>query len=152
MHNPFTNKNLRSLYDPALEKWWFSAVDICAILLDGTYEDGREYWKKIKYDLSTRKNQPVGKSDQLKMPAKNGKYYFTDVLDIKQVLHLILTIPCPTAEPFRLWIIDMLAENTPVENYLVEAGQTCAQKIAEKYLSNPQKFAARHTVTRRRLV
>jgi len=151
-NNPFANKQLRSLYDPTAEKWWFSAVDICAILTDSNYETGRKYWKKIKFDLSTKQNQVVTKSNQLKMPAQDGKYYFTEVLDTKEVIYLIQIIPSPKAEPFRLWLADMVANSTIAEKLLIEAGETCAKQIAEDYMKDPQKLAARHVITKRRLV
>ena len=151
-NNPFANKQLRSLYDPVDGKWWFSAVDICAILIDSDYETGRKYWKKIKFDLFAKGNQLVTKSNRLKMPARNGKYYFTEVLDTKEVIYLIQIIPSPKADPFRLWVADIVANNTVAETLLIEAGESCASQISEAYINNPQKLKERIIITKQRMV
>jgi len=151
-NNPFTNKNLRSLYDPVSEKWWFSAVDVCAILIDGDYDTGREYWKTFKRNMDEQQNQLVAKCHQLKFPAKDGKYYFTEVLDAKEVMYLIQIIPSPKAEPFRLWVADMMVANTPAENFLINAGETQAGQILDEYKSRPEDLHERLTITKKRLV
>ena len=150
--NPFANKNLRCLYDKAAQKWWFSAVDICAILTDSDYESAREYWKASKYNFAVKGNQLVASCDQLKMPARNGKYYFTEVLDIRQVIYLIQIIPSPKAEPYRLWLADMVASNTPMEQLLSEAGEPCAAQIQEEYKNNPHKLFERLSITKEKLL
>jgi len=150
--NPFAGKNLRCLYDPILEKWWFSAVDVCAILMDSDYETGRKYWKRFKSDRAISENQLVRKSYQLKLPAQNSKYYFTEVLDTKGFVYFIQIIPTPKADSFRLWLADMVVTNTPVEPQLVDAGQVCAAEILDEYRRRPETLHERLTVTRKRLV
>jgi len=101
--NPFAGKPLRCFYDKEAAKWWFSAVDICAVLTGSDYDTARKYWKNQKYQkyqLEKRKGQLVTDSDQLKFAAANGKYYFTDVLDIREVLYLIQIIPQPKSRAF----------------------------------------------------
>jgi len=151
-NNPFANKNLRSIYDHGEKKWWFSAVDVCAILTDSDYNTAREYWKKFKYNLSRRENDPVAFCDQIRMPSKDGRYFFTDVLGIKDVVYLIQIIPSPKAEPFRLWLADVVASSTTVEAQLVEAGEEDAKQILEEYKKNPRKLSERKVVTRTRIV
>jgi len=151
-NNPFINKNLRSLYDPASEKWWFSAVDICAILIDSDYDTARKYWKSLKNSLAEQKNQLVENNNQLKLPSYNGKYYFTDVLDAKEVIYLIQIIPSPKAEPFRLWVANVMANNTPVEQLLIDTGEVQAGKILKEYEKRPDKLHERLSITKRRLV
>jgi len=129
--NPFTGKPLRCFYDKAAQKWWFSAVDICAMLTDKSYDDARQHWKRLKYQFRKRGGQPVGKSDQLKLPAANGKYYYTDVLDIIGAIYLIQVIPNPNADPYRLWLAEMVANNTNIEDLLAEAGAEDAKQIEE---------------------
>jgi len=150
--NPFACKPLRCVYDEISEKWWFSAVDICAILLDVGYETGRIYWKDLKYSRTIRKNQAVINYDRLKLPGKDGKFYFSEVFDTKGVVYLIMTTPSPNAEPFRLWLAEMIATNSPIEPHLVAAGEEYAKKIMEKYKKTPQKFNNRQCITRRVLV
>ena len=127
--NPFAGKPLRCFYDKEAAKWWFSAVDICVALLGSDYAYARKYWKNRKYKFGKTKFQLVAESDQLKFPTSDGKYYFTDVLDIREVLYLIQIIPSPKAEPFRLWLADMLMNNTAIETLLVEAGAEDAKQI-----------------------
>jgi len=127
--NPFAGKPLRCFYDKEAAKWWFSAVDICAVLMGSDYAYARKYWKDQKYQFRKRRGQLVEEFDQLKFAATNGKYYFTDVLDIREVLYLIQIIPSPKAEPFRLWLADMLVNNTAIETLLVEAGAEDAKQI-----------------------
>jgi len=150
--NPFAGKNLRCLYDPQLKKWWFSAVDLCAILTDSSYETGRLYWNAFKRDRDERENQLMRKSHQLKFPAADGKYYFTDVLDTKEVVFLIQIIPSPKADTFRLWLAEMVVSCTPVEPLLVQAGLVCAAEILDEYEKRPETLHERLTVTRKRLV
>ncbi|MCL2286859.1 MAG: hypothetical protein FWC32_10920 [Firmicutes bacterium] len=129
MINPFAGKQIRCFYDGPAEKWWYSAVDICAILTGSDYDTARKYWKQLKHDLAARKNQLVRESDQLKMPAANGKYYFTDVLDFREVVYLVQIIPSPKAEPFRLWLAEVVANSTDIEAALIEAGAESVKEI-----------------------
>jgi len=149
--NPFTagGKPLRCVYDEESQKWWFSAVDICAIVTDSDYETARCYWKQQKAETFRRKTQLVGNSNQLKLPAANGKFYFTDVLDLREVLYFIQTIPSDKADPFRLWIADVLAADTNVEAMLVEAGAECAKQI-EEFIRNSQPYVLQG-ITRKRV-
>ena len=64
--NPFAGKQLRCLFDKNAEKWWFSAVDVCAVFTGSDYGTARNYWKQLKLEISQRKNQPVRDSYQLK--------------------------------------------------------------------------------------
>jgi len=145
--NPFIGKPLRCFYDKEAEKWWFSAVDICAMLTDSGYDAARKYWKSQKYEFRKYREQLVEESDQLKLPSPDGKYYFTDVLDIREVIYLIQIIPSPKAEPFRLWLADIVANNTAVETLLVEAGAEDAKQI-EAHKKNSDAPYVRQVITR----
>ncbi|MCL2420347.1 MAG: hypothetical protein FWD03_00675 [Defluviitaleaceae bacterium] len=113
--NIFKDKQVRSVWDDAHKKWWFSAADICAVLTNSDYETAREYWKKIKSRWAIDGNQLVAKCDRLKLKASDGKLRFVDVLDIRQVLYLIQIIHSKAAEPFRLWLADAAVEGTLVQ-------------------------------------
>ena len=146
---PFANKPIRSVYDNTSKKWWFSATDICAALIDGDYESSRKYWKQFKYDLKKQGRQLVGFSDQLKLPAGDGKYYFTEVLDIKEVIYLIQIIPSPKADPFRLWLAEVVASDTSVEAVLAEAGREFAERIAaDRQVATDKPYELRTTTVR----
>jgi len=101
----FESKHIRSVWDEEAEKWWFSVLDVIAILTDQPdYKKVRNYWKWLKSKLTEEGNELVSITNQLKMPASDGKNYLTDVADTEQILRLIQSIPSKKAEPFKLWL------------------------------------------------
>ena len=100
----FEKQQVRSVWDEEQEKWWFSSVDICAILTDSDYQTARKYWKVLKGRLEAEGNELVTNCYQLKLLAADGKYYKSDVADTEQVLRLIQSIPSKKAEPFKMWL------------------------------------------------
>ena len=99
------------LWNPDEEEWYFSVVDVVAVLTDSKdYLTGRKYWNKLKQRLKAEGSELVTFCHQLKMQASDGKYYKTDVLDTKGVLRLIQSIPSPKAEPFKLWLAQVGSE------------------------------------------
>ena len=104
----FDEKKVRSVWDDAEEKWYFSIVDAVAVLTDSP--DPRNYWKVLKHRLKKEGNQSVTDCNQLKLPSSDGKYYKTDVADTEQLFRLIQSIPSPKAEPFKLWMAQVAAD------------------------------------------
>ena len=104
----FEEKKVRSVWDDAEEKWYFSIVDAVAVLTDSP--DPRNYWKVLKHRLKKEGNQSVTDCNQLKLPTSDGKYYKTDVADTEQLFRLIQSIPSPKAEPFKLWMAQVAAD------------------------------------------
>jgi len=98
----FETKQVRTLWDADVEKWYFSIVDVIGILTDSA--DQFAYWRKMKQRLKAEGNESVTNCHALKMPAADGKMRLTDVADTEQLLRLIQTIPSPKAEPFKLWL------------------------------------------------
>ena len=98
----FEEKRVRSHWDAKAEKWYFSIVDVVAILSNSP--DARNYWKVLKHRLIKEGNQSVTNCNQLKMQSADGKFYKTDVGDTEQLLRLIQSIPSPKAEPFKQWL------------------------------------------------
>jgi len=127
--NPFTDHRLRSFYDRAAEKWWFSAVDICAMLTGKDFDAARKYWKTQKYKLRQNGFQLVTKSNQLKFPAANGKYYFTDVFDAAGVAILIQITQSSSAIPFKMWLAQLVVRHTNFETLLAKVGAKDAMEI-----------------------
>jgi len=84
------------------EKWYFSIVDIVAILTES--ENPRKYWSVLKSRLKKEGSQLATNCSQLKMQSADGKFYKTDVADTEQLLRLIQSIPSPKAEPFKVWL------------------------------------------------
>jgi DNA-damage-inducible protein D len=101
----FEGKHIRRIWDDAKEAWYFSVVDIIAVLT-GQQEHRRaqNYWTTFKNRLKEEGSEVITKCDQLKMKASDGKYYATDVADVETLLRLIQSIPSPKAEPFKLWL------------------------------------------------
>ena len=100
----FENKKIRAKWDDEQEKWYFSVVDIVSALIDNDYQSSRKYWKTLKMRLNKEGSELVTNCYQLKMESSDGKYYNTDVMDIKQILRLIQSVPSKKAEPFKLWL------------------------------------------------
>ena len=104
----FENRNVRTVWNEDEEDWYFSIVDVIAILTDS--KDAAAYWRKLKQRLNEEGNQTVTNCHALKMPAQDGKMRLTDVADTKQLLRLIQSIPSPKAEPFKIWLAQVGSE------------------------------------------
>lgn len=102
----FENKKIRSVWDAEKEEWFFSIVDVVAVLTESP--NPNNYWKVLKSRLIKEGNQTVTNCNQLKLRSpKDGKKYKTDVADTEQLLRIIQTIPSPKAEPFKLWLAEV---------------------------------------------
>ncbi len=107
----FESRQVRAEWDAEAEKWWFSVLDIIAILTDQPdYKKVRNYWKWLKNKLIAEGSQLVSATHQLKLQAADGKRYKTDVADTEQILRLIQSIPSKRAEPFKLWLAQVGSE------------------------------------------
>ena len=105
----FENKQVRTSWNAEEEEWYFSVVDIVAVLTDS--EDPNNYWKVLKNRLKKEGSELVTNCNQLKMRShKDGKMYYTDCLDTKGVLRLVQSIPSPKAEPFKMWLAQVGSE------------------------------------------
>ena len=98
----FETKQVRSLWDAEREVWFFSIVDVVAVLTDSA--DAAAYWRKLKQRLKAEGNETVTNCHGLKMQAPDGKMRLTDVADTEQLLRFVQSIPSPKAEPFKQWL------------------------------------------------
>lgn len=98
----FDSKRIRTVWDEEQEKWFFSIVDVIAVLTESA--NPRTYWKVLKNRLAKEGNESVTNCNQLKLQAADGKKYLTDVADTEQILRLIQSVPSKKAEPFKLWL------------------------------------------------
>jgi hypothetical protein len=98
----FEQKQVRSIWDPDEEKWYFSIIDIVDVLTDST--NANSYWRKLKQRLKAEGNETVTNCHGLKMQAPDGKMRMTDVADTEQLFRLIQSIPSPKVEPFKQWL------------------------------------------------
>ena len=104
----FENKKVRTAWDDQEEKWYFSIVDVCAVLTEST--NPQTYWRVLKNRLIKEGNQTVTNCNALKMLAPDGKMRFTDVADTEQLFRLIQSIPSKKAEPFKQWMAEVAAQ------------------------------------------
>ena len=101
----FEQKQIRTHWDAENEEWYFSVVDIVEALTESP--NARKYWSVLKTRLKKEGSELATNCSQLKMPAKDGKYYKTDCMTTKQVLRLVQSIPSPKAEPFKMWLAEV---------------------------------------------
>lgn len=100
----FENQKIRSSYDEEKEKWYFSIIDIIAILTDS--KNPRRYWSDLKSKLSDEEgfSQLYEKIVQLKLQAPDGKNRNTDCTDVETLLRIIQSVPSKKAEPVKQWL------------------------------------------------
>ena len=104
----FQQSSVRTHWDAEQEKWFFSIVDVIAILTDS--DRPRKYWSDLKSKLKKEGSELSENIGQLKMQASDGKKRATDVADTQQLFRLIQSIPSPKAEPFKLWVAKVAKE------------------------------------------
>lgn len=101
----FENKKIRSVWDAEKEEWFFSIVDVVAVLTESP--NPQTYWRVLKKRLKDEGNETVTNCNGLKMTAPDGKKRMTDVANTEQLLRIIQSIPSPKAEPFKLWLAEV---------------------------------------------
>lgn len=127
----FEQKQVRTHWDSDLEKWYFSVIDIIAVLTDQqNFQAARNYWKVLKTRLIKEGNQTVTNCNQLKMIAGDGKMRLTDVADTEQVFRLIQSVPSKKAEPFKLWLAQVGRERIDE----IEDPEIGIDRLMETYL------------------
>ena len=104
----FEDRKIRAVWDDKEEKWYFSIVDVVAVLTDS--ENPQTYWRVLKNRLKKEGNQTVTNCNALKLRAADGKMRLTDVADTEQLFRLIQSIPSPKAEPIKQWIAHVASE------------------------------------------
>ena len=104
----FEDKKVRTVWDNETEEWYFSVVDVIAVLTDS--DRPRKYWNDLKKKLIAEGSELSDKIGQLKMPSSDGKMYKTDCMTTEQLFRLIQSIPSPKAEPFKLWMAQVAKE------------------------------------------
>lgn len=98
----FESTRVRSHWNPAQEKWYFSVVDVVQVLTDSSIP--KRYWSDLRCKLEKESGQPYEEIVRLKMPAADGRLRETDAADVPTLLRLIQSIPSPKAEPFKRWL------------------------------------------------
>ena len=101
-------KKGRTVWDAEKEEWYFSVVDVVAVLTES--DRPRKYWNDLKKKLQQEGSELSEEIGQLKMPSSDGKMYKTDCMNTEQLFRLIQSIPSPKAEPFKLWMAQVAKE------------------------------------------
>ena len=126
----FENQPIRTAWNEELEEWYFSIIDVVAVLTES--KDANAYWRKLKQRLKAEGNETVTNCHALKMKAADGKRRLTDVANTEQLLRIIQSIPSKKAEPFKLWLAqvgrDRIEEIIDPELTIDRALETYAKK------------------------
>lgn len=102
----FDGRQIRSAWDNEKEEWYFSIIDIVGVLTDS--KDPGAYWRKLKQRLKEEGSEVVTICHTLKMQAADRKMRKTDVADMQGIFRIIQSIPSPKAEPFKMWLADII--------------------------------------------
>jgi len=128
----FQKQSVRTHWDEEQEDWFFSIVDVIAILTEQKdYQGARNYWKVLKHRLVKEGNETVTNCNRLKMIAKDGKMRMTDVADTQQLLRLIQSVPSHKAEPFKIWLAKVGAQRIDE----IEDPELSFERAMETYLA-----------------
>ena len=126
----FENQPIRTAWNEELEEWYFSIIDVVAVLTES--KDANAYWRKLKQRLIKEGNETVTNCHALKMKAADGKRRLTDVASTEQLLRIIQSVPSKKAEPFKLWLAqvgrDRIEEIIDPELTIDRALETYAKK------------------------
>ncbi|MBW6493841.1 MAG: Bro-N domain-containing protein [Burkholderiaceae bacterium] len=96
----FQEKAIRRVWRK--DEWWFSAIDVCAVLTDSA--DAGAYWRKLKQRLGAEGSEVVTICHGLKLEAADGKHRVTDCANTEGIFRIIQSVPSPNAEPFKRWL------------------------------------------------
>ena len=134
----FGERKIRSAWDDEREEWFFSIVDVVAVLTESL--DPQAYWRKLKQRLKAEGNQSVTNCHALRMTAADGKKRLTDVATAEELFRVIQSIPSPKAEPFKLWMAQVAAERI---NQLQDPERSIQQALADyRRLGYSEKWIA----------
>lgn len=103
----FGERKVRSVWDNETEEWYFSVVDVVAVLTDSP--DPKRYWSVLKTRLKQEAGESTTNCSTLKLTAADGKKRLTDVATPQQMFRIIQSIPSPKAEPFKQWMAQVAA-------------------------------------------
>lgn len=101
----FQNEQIRTKWDSEIEDYYFSVIDVIAVLTES--KNPNRYWSDLKIKLKDESGESYEDIVKLKMPASDGKMRLTDVANSKQLLRIIQSVPSPKAEPFKQWLAQL---------------------------------------------
>lgn len=142
----FEDSQIRTAWDDEKEEWYFSIVDVVAVLTEQkTMRGASIYWSVLKKRMKEEgANELLTNCKQLKMTALDGKKRLTDVADTEQLLRIIQSIPSPKAEPFKMWLAevgnDRINEIADPEKAIQRAYDTYRKKgYSEEWINQRMK-------------
>lgn len=101
----FEDQKIRTAWDAEQEEWYFSVVDVIAVLTNQPdTRHAAKYWSVLKTRLKKEGSELPTLCSQLKLRSADGKRYLTDVATTEQLFRLIQSVPSPKAEPFKIWL------------------------------------------------
>ncbi len=126
----FEERKIRSIWNEEEQQWYFSVVDVVAVLTESV--NPRDYWFKMKKRVHSEDGIELSTiCRQLKMQAPDGKMRETDAANVKALLRIIQAIPSPKAEPFKQWLAQVGYERIlEIEN--PELAQERMKELYEK--------------------
>ena len=101
----FDNVEIRTVWDEEKEEWYFSVVDVVAILTDSV--NPTDYLKKMRKRDAQLGTYLGTNCPQIAMRTATGKLRKTLAANTEQLLRIIQSIPSPKAEPFKLWLAEV---------------------------------------------
>ena len=104
----FNNETIRTIWDKENEKYFISVVDVVGVIAESA--NPRKYWSVLKTRLKKEGSELTTICSQLKLKSSDGKYYNTDVVDIKGMFRIIESIPSKNAEPIKEWLAKLGSE------------------------------------------
>ncbi len=135
----FSRENIRRYFDDATGTWYFSIVDVIGVLTHST--DARNYWKVLKNRLKKADNELVTNCNQLKMKAKDGKFYMTDVANPETLIHIIESVPTASVAAFRILLEEIQTGKIVVkEDEMEEDSGEDAKLLVDAYQTSTHVF------------
>ena len=122
----FENAKIRVVWDDEKEKYFFSVVDVIAVLTEST--NPQTYWRVLKKRLSDEGFETVTNCNALKLPAADGKMRLTDVADLEGILRIIQSIPSKKAEPMKRWLAQVGSERI---QQMIDPERSIQQAVAD---------------------
>lgn len=122
----FEDRKIRSLWDEEKEKWFFSVVDVVAVLTGSP--DPAKYWRVLKTRLKKEGNETATNCSAFKMKAADGKMRITDMADMQQMFRIIQSVPSSKAEPFKVWMAKVASERI---DQMIDPEKSIDQAVAD---------------------
>lgn len=122
----FEDRKIRSVWDEEKEKWFFSVVDVVAVLSGSP--DPAKYWRVLKTRLKKEGNETATNCSAFKMKAADGKMRMTDMADMQQMFRIIQSVPSSKAEPFKVWMAKVASERI---DQMIDPEKSIDQAVAD---------------------